>query len=69
MNRQLIASQRQEQYYNILAGARDEVLKTMKAGVVVKDAYQHIIDFVKGKNETLAGALTKSLGGAVCEDQ
>ena len=37
----------------------------LKDGAVAKDVYQHVHDFLASKSQTLADALTKTIGYSV----
>jgi nucleosome binding factor SPN SPT16 subunit len=61
----LTHEQDQEKNYSTLLAAREEAIKLLKAGAVVKDVYNSVAAFVQGKNSTLGDAFVKNIGFAV----
>ena len=57
--------QKQESYYSILLEARQEALKTLKDGAILRDVYSHVHSFIEAKSPTLGEAFVKNLGFAV----
>lgn len=57
--------QDQEKNYSTLLAAREEAIKLLKAGAVVKDVYNAVAAFVQGKSSTLGDAFVKNIGFAV----
>ncbi len=47
---------------------RSEALALLKAGAVVKDVYNSLLQSLKTKNESLAAAFVKNIGFAVSVD-
>ncbi len=58
-------SQQQESYYSTLLDARQEALKLLKEGAVIKDVFNHVQSFVQEKSSTLGEAYVKTMGFAV----
>ncbi|GFZ43528.1 FACT complex subunit SPT16 [Saitozyma sp. JCM 24511] len=54
----------QEKNYSTLLAAREEAIKLLKAGAVVKDVYNAVAAFVQGKSSTLGDAFVKNIGFA-----
>jgi nucleosome binding factor SPN SPT16 subunit len=61
----LTREQDQEKNYSTLLAAREEAIKLLKAGAVVKDVYNAVTAFVQGKSSTLGDAFVKNIGFAV----
>jgi nucleosome binding factor SPN SPT16 subunit len=59
------ASQEQEAQYNLLLSLQEEMLSFIKAGISVRDLYQHAVSYVTEKKPELEKDFVKNIGFAV----
>ncbi|KAG5645879.1 hypothetical protein DXG03_005026 [Asterophora parasitica] len=52
----------QERQYNLLLSLQSELLSVIKGGVSTREAYQHAVNFVKGKDPDLEKHFSKNIG-------